>query len=101
MIPLRTLTLVAGVGGLGKSTYLIGVAAAASRGDLLAEPADSIIVSFEDPAAEVLPPRCEAAQADITRIHEFVFDGAEGIEMLQLPATSSCSTRPCKTYARS
>jgi len=38
MIPLRTLTLVAGVGGLGKSTYLVGVAAAASRGDLLGEP---------------------------------------------------------------
>jgi hypothetical protein len=85
MIPLRTLTLVAGVGGLGKSTYLIGVAAAASRGDLLPEPADSIIVSFEDPAAEVLRPRLEAAQADLGRVHEFVFDGAEGIDMLQLP----------------
>jgi hypothetical protein len=85
MIPLRTLTLVAGVGGLGKSTYLIGVAARASRGELLGSPADSILVSFEDPAAEVLRPRLEAAQGDLGRVHELVFDGAEGIEMLQLP----------------
>jgi hypothetical protein len=85
MIPLRTLTLVAGVGGLGKSTYLVGVAAAASRGDLLGEPADTILVSFEDPAAEVLRPRLEAARGDVDRVHEFVFDGARGIDMLQLP----------------
>jgi AAA domain len=85
MIPLRTLTLVAGVGGLGKSTYLLGIAAAASRGDLLGEPADTVLVSFEDPAAEVIRPRLEAAQADLDRIHEIAFDGAEGIDMLQLP----------------
>ncbi len=84
MIPLRTLTLVAGVGGLGKSTYLLGVAAATSRGDLLGEPADTIIVSFEDPAAEVLRPRLEAAQADLDRVHEIRFE-AEAIDMLQLP----------------
>jgi DNA repair protein RadA/Sms len=84
MIPLRSLTLVAGVGGLGKSTYLLGVAAAASLGDLLGDPASTIFVSFEDPAAEVLRPRLEAAQADLQCIYEIRFE-AEAIDMLQLP----------------
>jgi hypothetical protein len=34
LIPLRTLTLVAGVGGLGKSMWLAGIAAQLSRGEL-------------------------------------------------------------------
>ena len=50
LIPLRTLTLVAGAGGLGKSTWLAGIAARLSAGEL-GEPANVIIVSFEDPAA--------------------------------------------------
>ena len=65
LIPLRTLTLVAGVGGLGKSMWLAAVAAAVITGELLGEPADVIIVSFEDPAAEVLRPRVEAAGGDL------------------------------------
>src|SRR5215212_5295854 len=75
LIPLRTLTLVAGVGGLGKSTYLAGVAAKASRGELLdGDPAHVLIISFEDPAAEVLRPRVEAAGGNLERVHEVVVD---------------------------
>src|SRR4051794_37069209 len=48
LIPLRTLTLVAGVGGLGKSTLLAGVAAKVSRGELLDGPSDVILISYED-----------------------------------------------------
>jgi len=44
---------------------LLGVAAALSRGELIGEPADTIIVSFEDPAAEVLRPRFEAARGEL------------------------------------
>ena len=62
MIPLRTLTLVAGVGGLGKSTWLAAIAAQVSSGKL-GGPADVIFVSLEDPAAEVMRPRVEAAGA--------------------------------------
>lgn len=83
MIPMRTLTLVAGVGGLGKSTYLAAVAAQLSTGEL-GEPGDTIIVSFEDPAEEVLRPRIEAAGGDLTRVHEFACEG-DGIDQLQLP----------------
>lgn len=82
MIPLRTITLVAGVGGLGKSTWLCAVAAQLSKGDL-GEPGDTIIVSFEDPAAEVLRPRIEAAQGDLGRVHEVVIPN--GIDTVRLP----------------
>jgi hypothetical protein len=67
LIPLRTLTLVAGVGGLGKSTWLATIAARVSRGDL-GEPGNVIIVSLEDAAEEVLRPRVEAAGGDLQRV---------------------------------
>jgi RecA-family ATPase len=69
-IPLGTLTMVAGVGGLGKSMWLTGVAARLSRGDLDGHPpSDAVIVSYEDTAAEVLRPRVEAAGGDPSRVH--------------------------------
>ena len=74
LIPLKTLTLVAGVGGLGKSTWLAGIAAQVSRGEVGEEPGDVILVSFEDTAAEVLRPRVEAAGGDLSRVHEVVVD---------------------------
>jgi hypothetical protein len=82
-IPLGALTLVAGIGGLGKSTWAIAVAARASRGEL-GPPSDTILVSFEDPAAEVLRPRAEAAGADLDRIHTVVVNGI-GTDMVSLP----------------
>lgn len=85
LIPLGALTLVAGVGGLGKSTWLAGVAAETSRGDLLeGTPADTILVSFEDAADVALRPRVEAAQGDLRRVHEVVFDG-DDLEQVTLP----------------
>jgi hypothetical protein len=84
-IPLGTLTLVAGRGGLGKSTWLAAVASRASRGGLGdVPPCDVILVSFEDPTPEVVRPRLEAAGADLTRIHDVVFE-SDSIETLQLP----------------
>jgi putative DNA primase/helicase len=82
-VPLRTLTLVAGVGGLGKSTWLLAVAAQGSCGDL-GDPWDTVIVSFEDPAAEVIRPRLEAAGADLGRVHDVVLD-ADGLDTVLLP----------------
>ena len=69
LIPIRYLTLVAAVGGVGKSHWLIAVGA---QGSVAAEPWDTIYVSFEDGAEEVLRPRFEAAGADLSRIHELV-----------------------------
>jgi AAA domain len=78
-IPLRAFTLV-GVGGLGKSTWLI-----ARAGDLSLRGVDVIIVSFEDTAEEVIRPRLEAAGADLDRVHEMVLKDARDIDTMSLP----------------
>ena len=84
LIPLRTLTLVAGVGGLGKSMWLAGVAARLSRGDLGA-PSDAVIVSYEDTADEVLRPRVEAAGGDVHRVHVIVPEHRDWVDPVALP----------------
>jgi hypothetical protein len=78
VIPLRTSTLVAGQGGLGKSSYLLAVAAQVTRGDLGEEPASLIVISYEDPAEEILRPRLEAARADLGRVFEILVPSDEG-----------------------
>jgi hypothetical protein len=51
-----------GIGGLGKSTWLAGIAANGHLGN----PGATLLVSFEDTAEEVLRPRCEPAGADLS-----------------------------------
>jgi hypothetical protein len=85
LIPLRTITLVAGVGGLGKSMWLAGVAARLSRGSLDGEPANTVIVSYEDTAAEVLRPRVEAAGGDSSKVHVIVPEHRDYTEPVALP----------------
>ena len=65
LIPLRTLTLVAGIGGPARAPTSQG-----SRRRSLAEicsagGGDVIIVSYQDTAAEILRPRVEAAGGDL------------------------------------
>jgi hypothetical protein len=79
LIPLRTLTLIAGVGGLGKSTWLLAQAAELSRQGIA-----TVVVSFEDTAAEILRPRVEAAQGDSDLVHEMYWEG-DGLATVQLP----------------
>jgi hypothetical protein len=69
LLPRRALTLVAGVGGLGKSTWLLAVAAVVSNGTLLGEPGDVVIVTLEDTLEEIVRPRLEAAGARLDRVH--------------------------------
>jgi hypothetical protein len=87
LIPLRTLTLVAGVGGLGKSMWLIGLGARLSRGELETHPApaDTVIVSFEDTAEEVLRPRVEAASGDAARVHQIVPEHRDWVGPVAMP----------------
>jgi archaellum biogenesis ATPase FlaH len=77
LIPDRTLTLVAGVGGLGKSTWLAGIASRVSRGDLEKE-GNVVIVSYEDTAEEMLRPRVEAAGGDLSRVFHIVVPEHQG-----------------------
>jgi hypothetical protein len=86
LIPLRTLTLVAGVGGLGKSMWLIGVGARLSCGDLEGHPpGDTVIVSYEDTAEEVLRPRVEAARGDPARVHQIVPEHRDWVGPVAMP----------------
>lgn len=73
LIPLRVVTLVTGVDGVGKSTMLYTKAAAATRGTLpgtfIGEPVDVVIASSEDHPGSVIKPRLIAARADLERVH--------------------------------
>jgi AAA domain len=71
VVPLRTSTLTAGQGGLGKSTWLMAVAAQVTTGKLNGgHSASVIVVSYEDTIEEILRPRAEAANADLSRLFE-------------------------------
>jgi AAA domain len=83
LIPLRTLTLVPGIGGLGKSTWLAAIAAKLSRGEL-GDPGATLIVSFEDAAEEVLRPRVEAAGGNLELVHQVVLAN-DAFGCVQLP----------------
>lgn len=84
VIPISTSTLVAGQGGLGKSTYLLAVAAQVTRGKLGGEPAAVIVVSYEDTAEEIIRPRLGAANADLDLVFEILVPAEQG-EAISLP----------------
>ena len=91
LIPLRYPMLVASVGGIGKSHWMVAIAA---QGSVAEEPWDTIYVSFEDGADEVLRPRVEAAGGDARRIHELVLtDAATLSRPSACPATSTTCRR--------
>jgi AAA domain/Bifunctional DNA primase/polymerase, N-terminal len=73
IIPLGTLSLGAGVGGLGKSALLLAWAK-----EITAAGGDVLIVSYEDAAAQVLRPRFEALGGDLDRLHELYVDVLDG-----------------------
>lgn len=82
LIPLRYPMLVASVGGIGKSHWMVAIAA---HGSVAEEPWDTIYISFEDGADEVLRPRVEAAGGDARRIHELVLTDADSLASFSLP----------------
>jgi putative DNA primase/helicase len=84
LIPLRVVTIVTGLDGVGKSTLLYTKAALATRGKLpgvfSGEPVDIVIASSEDHPGSVILPRLVAAGADQQRVHIIKCrrDGLEG-----------------------
>jgi AAA domain len=87
LIPLRTLTLVAGIGGVGKSTWLAGIAARLTRGDFLdGDPGNVLIISFEDGASDVLRPRVEAAGGNLERVSDLYPRTLDDLGPVQLPS---------------
>ena len=80
-IPRRSLTLLAGREGLGKSTIACDIAARATRGELdNKEPMNVIYLQTEDSRSMTVRPRLEAAGADLDRVHfvEVTITDAEG-----------------------
>jgi hypothetical protein len=73
-LPLGKVVVVEGPPGLGKSTLTVAVCAAISAGRALpggtaADPADCIILSYEDGIADTIAPRLLAAAGDARRVH--------------------------------
>jgi hypothetical protein len=73
VIPLGTLSLVAGIGGLGKSGLLLAWAAPVTRASH-----NVLIVSYEDAAEQVLRPRFEALDGNLERLYELYVDPVDG-----------------------
>ena len=71
-IPLQAITLIAGVEGLGKSTYALHLAARLTRGTLEGEyfkkPVNVSLYMTEDDPLSIIVPRLLAAGADMKRI---------------------------------
>ena len=71
MLPLGALTIISGMGGIGKSTLDAWLAAKASRGELdgdIEGPVKTLLVMDEDDWSRDTVPRLMAAEADLTKI---------------------------------
>lgn len=93
-VPRRSLTLLAGREGLGKSTIACGFAAQATRGELDGTPMNIAYLNTEDSRSITVKPRLQAAGADMDRV--FFIDvttetGNTGA--LQLPGDTSLLAR--------
>lgn len=89
-IALRSLVVVAGEPGLGKSTFTNAhMAAQVTRGTLEGEmhgqPRDVLVATAEDDWASVVVPRLMAAGADLERVHRVQARSADGASLLTLP----------------
>lgn len=67
-IPRKAVTVLAGMGGLGKSQLSLAIAAEATRGELTPDPLNVLVLTAEDPLAAVVRPRAELAGANLERL---------------------------------
>jgi hypothetical protein len=89
-LPLRSLSVIAGEKGLGKSILTNArLVAEATRGELAGElqgqPIDVLIVTAEDDWRSVVKPRLMAHDADLDRVHRVTVSDQEGESLLTLP----------------
>jgi hypothetical protein len=78
-VPIGLVTVLAGVGGLGKSQWTCLLAARLSRGEL-GEPGVTLIATAEDSPATTVKPRLEALEADVDLVHFITVKTKEGDE---------------------
>lgn len=85
-IPKRSLTLLAGREGLGKSTIACLIAADASTGKLTGKPMNVAYLATEDSLSLTVAPRLKAAGADMEKVFSFKVTTLEGVTgALSLP----------------
>lgn len=85
-IPRRSLTLLAGREGLGKSTIACDLAARATRGELDNGTRMNVAyIATEDPRSMVIVPRLMAARADLARVGFIDVHDVTGGSQLDLP----------------
>lgn len=92
-IPKRSLTLLAGREGLGKSTIACDIAAQATRGELTGTPMRVAYLATEDSPSITVRPRLEAAGADLENVFFFeVATETGGAGILTLPGDTGLLT---------
>jgi hypothetical protein len=94
-LPLGKIVVIDGLPGQGKSTVALDVAARLSRGAKMpdgsagfGQPSETLILSYEDDAADTIRPRLEAAGADLSRIGHIAgvaYNGDPGLLPPTLP----------------
>ena len=89
-MPRRSLVVVAGEKGLGKSLLTNArlpalITRGKLAGELLGTPADVLVVTAEDDWASVVKPRLMAHGADLDRVHRVEVHDASGDSLLTLP----------------
>jgi len=90
-IPRGAVTILDGDPDLGKSTVTLDIAARVTTGRPMpdgtggGEPADVIVVSYEDHLAATIRPRLDAAGADVSRVHALSIATEHGPDMPSLP----------------
>ena len=93
-IPKRSLTLLAGREGLGKSTIACDIAAQATRGELTGEPMRVAYLATEDSPSITVKPRLQAAGADLENVFFFeVSTETGGTGSLTLPGDTGLLAR--------
>lgn len=68
-VPLETMTVLAGDGGKGKSTWVTHFVGKLTRGELTGEPETVMLINAEDSDSKVVKPRLLAAEADMSKVY--------------------------------
>lgn len=67
-IPLETMTVLAGDGGKGKSTFVTHLVGKLTRGELTGQPECAMLINAEDSDSKVVKPRLMASEADMSKV---------------------------------
>lgn len=67
-VPCETMTVLAGDGGKGKSTFVTHFVGKLTRGELTGQPETCLLINAEDSDSKVVKPRLMASEADMSKV---------------------------------